>query len=127
MADDLWTDDERWARDGLVALQEPVPFSQIRWGSKRRRSEPAFEFPSEPEPGSATSSDEEEKRKKKHKAASPATTLAFPTSGDEEPMVIAPLKPVKKANSTKQVRKFRVWFFVGEFCPPGLICLDYGR
>lgn len=108
---DSFSDDDLFAASVLLDLScVRVPFSQLRWGSRRPRNEPAYQFKLEPEPAGPASDLEEKKRKKKKKeeTASPDTPLSFPTSGGEEPLVIPPPKQVKKATNHKEVG-FRVF------------------
>jgi hypothetical protein len=81
-----------------------VPPENLRWGARRRRTEPPYLFKSEPgrsDPAGPAFTDEE--KKKQEETTSPVTPLCFPNSGSEEQIVTPPLKQVKKPYSQKEV------------------------
>jgi hypothetical protein len=121
---DPFTDEDREAASTLLLILDSVPevpFEQVRWGRKRRRTEPLYKLkPDRCEPAGRTFDDEEKRREveeEEEKTASPATSLCFPNSSSEEQIVTPPVKQVKKQNFQRDVSlfafdfKFSMFFF----------------
>ncbi|XP_078175254.1 uncharacterized protein LOC144568747 [Carex rostrata] len=97
---DLFTDKEREVASILLDVSsivlESAPQVPFKWGKRRRRTEPPYQFKSEldrDEPVGPTSSDEQ--KKKEEETGSPATPLCFPNSSSEEQIVTPPVQQVK--------------------------------
>lgn len=82
-----------------------MPFERVRWGVRRRRTEPPYEIECEPEqaelagPKEPTSSVE---------PAGPARPLCLPNSGGSEEQLVAPpaAKQVNKKKSKNKVGNY---------------------
>lgn len=108
---DLFSDTEREVASILLEVTSiildsasQVPIGELQWGVRRPRTEPRYQFKSEPdrsEPTGPASSNEEKKRQQE--TTSPVTPLCFPNSGSEEQIVTSPVKQVKKPYNQKEV------------------------
>ncbi|KAF3332254.1 hypothetical protein FCM35_KLT01831 [Carex littledalei] len=107
---DLFSDKEREVASILLEVSgrildsaPQVPLEKLQWGARRPRTEPRYQFKSEPgrsEPTGPASSDEVKKRQEE--TTSPVTPLCFPNSGSEEQIVTSPVKQVKKPYNQKE-------------------------